>query len=195
MPAEAPGAGPGGGAAPPMLRNSRSAPSLTADQGLGSTAKLIPSCYRSHRSIAKLVNTEHGADRLFEKRSPEELHDNILQWYPLDMRPKWVSMRAYQRKQMRPWNERGKLPGGGLGRSLCTPTNLPLSAQQEELKENICRQVVAPAAGSKVGSGGFPNSFDYSAGKTLDDFFYSRPKQAGSLAAISSFGVSAGRFR
>lgn len=97
---------------------------------------------------------------LFEERQEGVLEDTIMQWYPAESRPKWVTYKAYQRRELRPWAERGRELGG-----------VKRNSRNMDLQDKITRQILLPPAGSRVGSGAFPNGFDFSAGRTMDDFF------------------------
>ncbi|CAD7960227.1 unnamed protein product [Amoebophrya sp. A120] len=124
------------------------------------TKRRIPLCFRSHRDLAGCF--EHNAE-LFEPRVnvrnetdmfwDESLQDNVEMWYPLDQRPSWVKSKAYQRRQL-------------MGRR----------RQKEEIDFTDTLETVRaqPAAGSVVPSGKYPNSFDFSGGKSLQDRFFTK---------------------
>mmetsp|Transcript_28292 Transcript_28292/g.71799 ORF Transcript_28292/g.71799 Transcript_28292/m.71799 type:complete len:208 (+) Transcript_28292:113-736(+) len=136
--------------------------------------KRIPLCFRSHRDLAGAF--EHNAE-LFEPRVnvrnegdmfwDESLQDNVEMWFPLDQRPQWVKSKAYQRRQL-----------------------MGIRRQKEEIDfthtlENVRAQA---AAGSVLAGGKYPNSFDFSGGKCLQDRFYTRENYLSTDGSIPGSG-------
>lgn len=141
--------------------------------------KRIPLCFRSHRDLAgcfdqkaelfeKRVNVRNESDLFWD----ESLQDNVAMWYPLDQRPAWVESKAYQRCQLM-----------GTRRQ----------RDEQGFSDKLAAIRAQPPAGSRLGSGAFPHSFDFSAGKCLQDVFYLSHFGENSSANERSYSVDAGR--
>merc|ERR1712118_48635 len=145
------------------LGHSQSAPSFeaAAKSALSKPApRLIPSCFASHKALASFFRDK---PELFESPSLAEcdVRDNVLQWYPAEYRPKWVTSIAYQRRQVHPQDT--------LGRRL--PNNL--KSLQSRQRQTALNQAMAAqsAAGSSIPAGSFPHSFDCARGSPLPPEF------------------------
>merc|ERR1719301_143691 len=92
------------------LGHSQSAPSFEAAAKSALTKpapRLIPACFGSHRALATFFREK---PELFESPALAEcgVRDNVLQWYPAEYRPKWVTSIAYQRRQVHPQDTLGR---------------------------------------------------------------------------------------
>merc|ERR1719311_1055436 len=138
------------------LDHSQSAPSFgaAAKSALSKPApRLIPSCFASHKACAGLFREK---PELFESPSLAEcgVRDNVLQWYPAEYRPKWVTSIAYQQRQV--------LSQDTLGRRV---PNQALRMRQHQLLSGAPQR----AAGGCIPSSSFPHSFDCARGMPLPE--------------------------
>eukprot|EP00746_Dinoflagellata_sp_MGD_P000565 gnl/MRDRNA2_/MRDRNA2_101013_c0_seq1.p1 gnl/MRDRNA2_/MRDRNA2_101013_c0~~gnl/MRDRNA2_/MRDRNA2_101013_c0_seq1.p1 ORF type:complete len:165 (+),score=24.66 gnl/MRDRNA2_/MRDRNA2_101013_c0_seq1:57-551(+) len=140
------------------LGHSQSAPSFeaAAKSALSKPApRLIPACFASHRALAGFFREK---PELFESPSLAEcgVRDNVLQWYPAEYRPKWVTSIAYQQRQV--------LSQDTLGRRI--PNNLK-SLQMRQRQQQLLSGGPQRAAGTGTPAGQFPHSFDCARGSPL----------------------------
>eukprot|EP00397_Hematodinium_sp_SG-2012_P061843 GEMP01082556.1.p1 GENE.GEMP01082556.1~~GEMP01082556.1.p1 ORF type:complete len:139 (+),score=16.71 GEMP01082556.1:141-557(+) len=124
-----------------------------------STGHRIPLCFRTHRAMSTFSQT---SPQLFEdhnvrSRGPRNLtvNDHLVMFYPLSCRAKWINTLQYKKRQLAP------------RKSLLEPTASTYTVSPHTL----------PVAGSRVSTGKFPRSFDYSGGMVLQDPFFD-PKGA-----------------